>query len=136
MNILDKSGVEFFQKQLLAGNDRALALFEMTGVGRGGSVEEMGRIGLYEERMTIKEHFDACDEDLGVFMSNHPQNALLGRKRSTRISQALHWQEMEGIRFDIRRHHYGDLEWTGEESRTPPRARLTSKGEITKRPSL
>jgi hypothetical protein len=127
MNLLDKSGLEFFRKDMMDETNQQIRLFETQSHGK---YQELGRIRLYEERSKITRHFESCDKNIGVFLSHHPTQALLGRIETGEHSLSLAWKELDSIRHSLEADNHPNLIW--EKKTIPPKVRLTASGEILK----
>jgi len=131
MNMLDKEGMEFFEKELISETEKQLKFFESTRYQRN---EELGRTRLYEERMLIKSYFTLCEKDIGILLINQNCQAILGKIKETIESASLGWKETEGVRYDISETCHPEITWESyEKNGSLPKARLTSRGEVVKR---
>lgn len=131
MNLLNKEGMEFFENELLTETEKQLKFFEKQRTARN---EELGRIRLYEERVLIKGYFNLCEKEVGLLLTNKSCQAILGKIKNTLESASLGWKEQEGVRYDIAESCHPEITWENyEKNGAPPKARLTSNGEIVKR---
>ena len=127
MNILDKPALEFFHKDMLEETNQNIRIFEGQSHGK---FHELGRIRLYEERSKITKHFESCDKNIGIFLSHHPTQTLLGRIETGQHSLSLSWKEMESIRHSIDAQTHPKILWINPS--IPPKVRLTADGEVLK----
>lgn len=131
MNVLNKTGMEFFESELLSETEKQLRFFERVNSSRN---EELGRTRLYEERTLIKGYFSLCEKEIGLLLTNDNCQAILGRIRNTIESASLGWKEQEGMRYDMSETCHPEISWENyEKNGSLPKARLTSKGEVVKR---
>lgn len=139
MNVLNEEGMEFFENELLSETEKQLKFFERSTNNKGfgqenKKSEELGRVRLYEERVLIKGYFTLCEKEVGLLLTNQNCQAILGKIKNTIESASLGWKEQEGIRYDISETCHPEITWENyEKDGSPPKARLTSKGEVVKR---
>ena len=127
MNLLVRNALEFFRRDMLQETNQQIRLFEAQSHSK---LTELGRIRLYEERSKITKHFDSCDKNIGVFLTCHPVQALLGRISHGQQSHSLSWMELQSIRHSLEAHLHSDLLW--DNPNEPPKVCLTNEGKIEK----
>ena len=125
MTIIDKNGIEFFERELIEDTNRQLMILEKAG--RNNTLG-LARLRLYEEKAHIRNHFKEADPNLGAFLSNCPAHALFGPSEIG--SSVLAWEEKEGLRHSVFWRIDASLAW---EEKKPPAIRLTKEGELRKR---
>jgi hypothetical protein len=130
MNVLDKDSLEFFKEELMEGTNKRLRLFE---VGTASQME-MGRARLYEEKMTIQDYFNSCEDNVALLLINNPAQGLLGKIKDSIESKGLSWKEIEGTRFDLNNYNTPDIKWENwEKNKETPKVRLTESGKFVKK---
>jgi hypothetical protein len=129
MEILDKSSLEFFKRELLEETEKKLRLFEIGNINSN----ELGRIRLYEEKSRINAYFKLLDDKVGLLLINNPAQGLLGKIRESIESAGLTWKEIEGTRYDLFDSCHPEITWEQwEKTQVPPKVRLTESGKIVK----
>lgn len=128
MNILDTAGLNFFRREMLTETNQQIRLFESQPPC---PLQELGRIRLYEERAKITRHFDSCDKTIGVYLTNHLHQALLGRVENGTHCLSLTWEEQESLRHSLASHTHKDILW--EKNQKPPKVLLTAEGNVVRK---
>jgi hypothetical protein len=132
MHVLNSEGLSFFKEELLSDTENKIKFLEKLSYKDCPS-PEIGRIHLYEQRAIINQHFEICDSDIAVFLTNHPSHGLLGKVKETIESASLCWLEKDGIRYSLIPQTHKNFHWKNSE---PPPVRLTETGTLKPKPLL